>query len=182
MSDHVKSCICVATKNEHRLSLHRVKQQSPRNRKLGKRNHASLRSVRNFSLPKEMGGHREKISVVDVVALIFIGVFVSTTGLDFLSRPETFPNDFLLVVVAYASSSLIEGARSGGEFWLLTARRDFYMWTLGCSTCAWWRLGFPLLASGMTCPDSLLLALDFLSPGFTLSLRSFVRSEELCAL
>ena len=46
--------------------------------------------VRNF-LCRKNGGHRGKILVVDMVFLVFIRVFVSTTGLEsFCLRPEKF--------------------------------------------------------------------------------------------
>ena len=48
--------------------------------------------VQNFSLQKENGVHRGKISVVDMV---FIGFFVSTIGLESSSlQPEKFPKRF----------------------------------------------------------------------------------------
>ena len=38
--------------------------------------------VQNFSLTEKKGGHRRKISVVDMVFLVFIGFFISTTDLE----------------------------------------------------------------------------------------------------
>ena len=47
--------------------------------------------VQNFSLPKKNGGHRGKISVVDMVFLVNIRVLISTTDLESFSlRPEKF--------------------------------------------------------------------------------------------
>ena len=51
--------------------------------------------VQNFSLQKKNGVHRGKISVVDMVFLVFIGFFVSTNGLESFSlRPEKFSKRF----------------------------------------------------------------------------------------
>ena len=48
--------------------------------------------VRNFFLPKKNGGHRGKISVVDMAFLVFIGFLYSPPGLESFSlRPEKFP-------------------------------------------------------------------------------------------
>ena len=51
--------------------------------------------VQNFSLPKKNGGHRGKISVVDMVFLVFIGSFcIHLRPGNFSLRPEKFPTRF----------------------------------------------------------------------------------------
>ena len=51
--------------------------------------------VRNFSFCRKNGGHRGKISVVDMVFPGFYRAFVSTTGLESFSlRPEKFSKRF----------------------------------------------------------------------------------------
>ena len=46
--------------------------------------------VRNFSLPKKKGGHRGKISVVDMSFLVFIGLLYPYRPEKFSLRPEKF--------------------------------------------------------------------------------------------
>ena len=57
--------------------------------------------VRNLSSPKKMGGHRGRISVIKMVFLVFLGVFVSTNGLDLFSARKG-SKRFSLVVGVYA--------------------------------------------------------------------------------
>ena len=59
--------------------------------------------VQNFSLPKKNGGHRGKISVVDMVFLVFIGfLYPPPAWKVFLWGQKSSPNDLLSVVVVYA--------------------------------------------------------------------------------
>ena len=59
-----------------------------------KKAYTALLQCRTF-LCRKNGGHRGKISVVDMVFLVFYRVFVSTTDLESFSlRPEKFPKRF----------------------------------------------------------------------------------------
>ena len=59
---------------------------------LGKRKHTPPYSSAELFFAEKNGGHRGKISVVDMAFLVFIGFLVSTTGLESFSfRPEKFP-------------------------------------------------------------------------------------------
>ena len=62
---------------------------------LGKRRHTPPCSSAELFFAEKKGVHRGKISVVDMVFLVFYRVFVSTTGLEiFSSRPEKFSKRF----------------------------------------------------------------------------------------
>ena len=59
--------------------------------------------VKNFLLPQKNGGHRGKISVVDMAFLVFIGfLYPPLAWKVFLCGQKSSPKDFLSVVVVYA--------------------------------------------------------------------------------
>ena len=69
----------------------------------GKESIHRLAPVQNFSLPRKNGVHREKISVVDMVFLVFIGfLYPPPAWKVFLLGQKSSPKDFLSVVVVYA--------------------------------------------------------------------------------
>ena len=68
----------------------------------GKKKAYTPAPVKNFSLPKKNGGHREKTSVVDMAFLFFsYRVFVSTTDLESFLGQKSSSRDYLSVVVVY---------------------------------------------------------------------------------
>ena len=71
--------------------------------KLGKRKHTPPCSSTELFFAEKNGGHRGKISVVDMVFLVFIGFgYPPPAWKVFLFGQKSSPKDFLSVVVVYA--------------------------------------------------------------------------------
>ena len=65
----------------------------------GKRNHTPPCCSDEIFFAEKKGGLKDKMSVVDMVALVSKGFFESTTGLFFFAVPKSYPKYFLPVVV-----------------------------------------------------------------------------------
>ena len=77
--------------------------RNPNGSDLGKRNHTPPCSSAELFFAEKNGVHRGKISVVDMLFLVFIGfLYPPPAWKVFLSGQKSSPKDFLLVVVVYA--------------------------------------------------------------------------------
>ena len=90
---------------------------------LGKRKHAPPCSSEELFFAEKKGGHRGKISVVDMALLVFIGFFVINRrpGKFFCEARKSSPKDFLSVVVVYVFFSSLSFA--SGRFAYFQARK-----------------------------------------------------------